>query len=619
MMKKRLFATLLAVCLLVTGLAIPASATDSETGVMQTIRALGIMVGDESGNLNLEQNVTRAEFSKMLVAASSYKDSIGADGVGYSLFRDVKSSHWASEYIKIALDEGWMMGYTDGTFRPSQTIRLEEACTTVLRLLGYDAASLAGSYPSAQLNKASALGLRDEISLTQGQTMTRRDCMNLFYQLMTAQTSSNQTYAATLGYQITNGEVDYASLITRNLSGPYVARSASLTLPFSGGNVTVYRNGAASTLSAVQQYDVYYYSENLRTVWIYTDRVSGTLTDIQPSAAAPTAVTVAGNTYTLGTAAAVYQLSSMGGVAKGDTVTLLLGMDGTVADVVTGSAIDARYYGVVLSCAQTVSTGADATTQMVVRVADTDGAVHDFREDGAATYATGAVVSVSVTRDGVAISRLNARTISGAVNAVATKLGDTAFAADVRILDTKTNGAYAKIYPQRLAGTTILASDVRYYALNQNGEITDLILDDVTGDCWSYGYLNAASGTAQSGAVSGSYTYLTDGKQVTLQSDKVYSVTTGGLAVLVNPDGSVDSMRNLSAVTLTSLGTLSAVGGGKTYAVWDTVQVYLRKSGTYSLTTRSAVNGENYTLTGWYDSLGCAAGGKIRIIIAEEK
>ena len=56
-----------------------------------------------------------------------------------------------------------MTGYTDGSFRPDQTVRLEEACAVALKLLGYDSSTLAGSFPSAQLSKAAALGLRGGI------------------------------------------------------------------------------------------------------------------------------------------------------------------------------------------------------------------------------------------------------------------------------------------------------------------------------------------------------------------------------------------------------------------------------------------------------------------------
>ncbi len=55
-------------------IAVLAGAAVSESsGEVQTIRALGIMTGDSAGNLNLGGNVTRAQFAKMLVNASSYK------------------------------------------------------------------------------------------------------------------------------------------------------------------------------------------------------------------------------------------------------------------------------------------------------------------------------------------------------------------------------------------------------------------------------------------------------------------------------------------------------------------------------------------------------------------
>ena len=37
------------------------------------------------------------------------------------------------------------------------------------------------------------------------------------------------------------------------------------------------------------------------------------------------------------------------------------------------------------------------------------------------------------------------------------------------------------------------------------------------------------------------------------------------------------------------------------------------------LTSLSQVNGEDYKLTGWYDDLGCSAGGRVRIIVASAK
>lgn len=615
-MKRRICALALALCMAAALLTIPAGATISaDSGEVQTIRALGILVGDTSGNLNLEGNVTRAQFAKMLVNASSYKDSVG-DSAGVSLFKDVKSGYWASAYIKIAVDEGWMIGYTDGTFRPYQSITLEQACTTVLRLLGYDDSSMAGSFPAAQLSKASALGLRDQITLGQGGIMTRSDCVYLFYHALTAKNNSGQTYASTLGYTVTNGQVDYAAVVSANLSGPYVAAAGSLDLPFTPA--AVYQDGSVSTLSAVSQYDVYYYNAGLRTMWVYTDRAGGTITALSPNTAAPTAVTLGGTTYTIGTATAAYKLSALGGFQVGDTALLLLGMNGEVVDVVSGSAVDTIYYGVVTASSKGTSASGDASVVTNVTVACTDGVAHTFAVSSGLSYTVGSLVSVSVNGDGTTISNLTSKAISGTVNAGATKIGSYTLASDVQILDTTSAGAWAKVYPSRLAGAAITTSAVRFYMLNASGEISRLILDDVTGDTWKYCYMVSALGNALTG--SGSYTYIMNGKTNTVASTSgTYSVTSGGAAIRFAADGSVSSIRNTSSVVLSSLGTLTAVGGNKTYQLDDSVQVYLQKDGGYYQVALSSVDPTDYSLTGWYDSFGCAAGGRIRVIIATAK
>ena len=75
---KKVIALALTVCLLAGLLVATAAAADSDAvDAVNMVRALGIMIGDQNGNLNLSANVTRAEFSKMLVAASTYKDTVG--------------------------------------------------------------------------------------------------------------------------------------------------------------------------------------------------------------------------------------------------------------------------------------------------------------------------------------------------------------------------------------------------------------------------------------------------------------------------------------------------------------------------------------------------------------
>ena len=121
-MKNRLIALCAALCL-VLPLGTGALAAQSTDTALETVKVLGIMVGDENGNMNLSSPVTRAEFVKMMTAASAYQGTVGS-GYGSSLFKDVKSSHWAGEYIRLGVEQGWFHGYVDGTFRPDSSITL---------------------------------------------------------------------------------------------------------------------------------------------------------------------------------------------------------------------------------------------------------------------------------------------------------------------------------------------------------------------------------------------------------------------------------------------------------------------------------------------------------------
>lgn len=615
-MKKRIISTALALCLTLSLLCTGTGAAGS--GVKrETVQALGIVSGSDS----LTSQVTRAQFAQMLVSASAFKDS--AEGYGSSLFKDLKGNHWASGYVRIAIEQGWMTGYVDGAFRPEQAITLEEGCAALLKMLDYDPSTLKGSFPAAQLSKASSLGLLDDVSAKQGTKLTRQDCVDLFYNLLTARTSAGTVYGTTLGYSVTNGQVDYSALVTADTKGPYVAESAVLSLPFTPD--TVYYNGTASSLSAIQQYDVYYYNANLSTVWVYHNRETGTLTGLSPSAAAPTAVTLAGVSYQLGTSEATYQLSSQGSFQEGDMVTLLLGMNGEVVRAIGALENEAIYYGSVVSstkASSTASTTSSATVsaQVTTQVACTDGNTRTFYHSGTA-FSAGQLVTVSTTQSGTNVRSLSTKRLEGTVSQDETGIGTYSFAAGVQILDTDDNGGYARVYPSRLAGSKLSGDDVRYYTLNAAGEIDRLILQEVTGDTWPYVYISGIEDNSSEMNISVSYTYVQDGQTQTINGGARYAIQGGG-AMLVYEKGKLKSIRQLVSVKLDSLSSLSAMSGGKEYKIAENAQVLLRDSTSsqgYYLTDLSQVNAEDYQLTGWYDNLGYSAGGRIRIIVAVPK
>ena len=615
MKTKHFISAALALCLTLS-LCVGAQAAGSGAK-QEALQALGILTAGDS----LTSPVTRAQFAQMLVAASPYQD--GAEGYGSSLFKDLKGDHWASGYVRIAIEQGWMTGYVDGSFRPDQAVTLEEGCAALLKALGYDPSALKGAYPATQLSKASSLGLLDGVSARQGGALTRQDCVDLFYNLLTAQTSAGTVYGTTLGYTITNGQVDYSALVSSHTKGPFVAESSALSLPFAPG--TVYYNGAVSALSAVQPYDVYYYNANMSTVWICHNRVTGTLTGLSPSAAAPTAVTVAGVSYRLGTSEAAYRLSSQGSFQEGDMVTLLLGLNGEVVQAMDALENEAIYYGSVVSSAKGASTAsttslATASAQVTTQVACTDGVVRTFYHSGTALDA-GKLVTVSTTQSGTNVRSLSTKRLEGTVSKDGTGVGTYRFAAGAQILDTDDSGGYARVYPSRLAGARLSGEDVRYYTLNAAGEIDRMVLHNVTGDTQPYVYVSGIDDSSSETNIAVSYTYLRDGQAQTISGTARYPIQTGG-AMLVYEKDSLRSIRQLTQVSLDGLSALSAMGDGREYPIAENVQVLLRDgSGSrgYYQTDLSQINGEDYTLTGWYDDLGYSAGGRIRILVATPK
>ena len=706
-MKKRILAFLLAVSIAVSVLVLPVSAASINNTALQTAITLGaVPTGQE-----LSANITRGAFAKMLVSFSTYRESVGAQGTVGTLYRDVPgSSQWAP-YIRIAVQQGWMNGYTDGSFRPDNTVTLEEACAAVLKLLSYKTTDLTGSFPQAQLNKAQQIGLRDQLTCTQGQAMTYEQSTLLLYNALRANTASGSAYGSSLGFTVSNGQVDTSSVLLKSRKGPFVAEEGT-QLPFTP--VSVYRNDKASASAELNKYDVYYYSESLQTVWIYTRRAAGRITAVSPSASAPTALTVAGSNYTLGSSAVASKISSLNGGGVGEVVTLLLGMDNEVADVITGEEADSVFYGVVQTATRSLVEDNGADVLQKISVMCTDGITRTVNIDKSLNYPTGWLVEINVTPEGEQVTAIESKSVSGTINDTATALGDYALADDVQILDTTSEGLAGTVRPSRIAGTKLNALAVRYYTLNEQGQIDRLILNDVTGDLWKYGVLddvknlafnassilgtltgsgssgsgdsssgNGSSGgttnttvvddlrsvlvpttseilwgvidgsllstvwnriTSSSGSllsiglkqlanitgqpmstilnfVGGGATYIcyVNGSQASFSTSIKYPVLAGGLAVRQNVNGTVKAMIQLMPMKIDQVGAASVMSNGTRYETADDMQVYLWYKGQYYATKLSEVNSEGYYLTGWYDNFGCAAGKRVRVIVAVKK
>ena len=613
--------TALLTCCLALSLAVPALGAQtavSEDEAAQAVTALGILTGDEGGALNLSGPVTRAEFVTMAVKASPGGEQIGQAAT--SPYPDVPRDHWASGYVEAAVSLGLVSGYSDGTFRPDQPMGWAEGVSLVLALLGYGPEDFSGAYPTGQLALAHSLGLDQGVSArSAADVLTRRDAMYLFYNLLSAPDADGTPYIQRLGHTLdASGKVDLLELTNGALEGPLVAQGDwQSALPFSPAAVR--RDGAQIPASAVQDYDVLYWNPASEEIWVYTDRASGTIQALEPSASRPTSVTVAGRAYEIETSAAALALSDLGQYRLGDPVTLLLGRSGGVAAVADVSAAGAaERVGMVISVSEEQypdGAGGSYTAQTVTMLA-TDGLTYQYQTRGG--YRVGSVVRAgSFGQDGqITLRGLSSQSLSGKVSDDGAELGDYHFAPDASILDVA-DGQGAVYRPERLAGVALSSGAVRYYSLNSQGEIDQMILENVTGDMYQYGVLTRREEMGEGLNRIYSYEYDIAGTDYALPASTTgFRAATGPIQLTGDP---ADPERMYS-LTSAGEGTISGrqfLTDQRRYTLSDQVLVYERRGGQYFLSTLARAQEGDFTLTAWYDKPE-VQGGRIRVIVARE-
>lgn len=157
---KRVLSLVLAIAMLVSCFAITAFADETTTATaektskifsdvpadadyitaVETLNKMGVINGYEDGTFCPLQNVTRAEFTAMLMRTLNY-GSVGSTSAAALPFSDVSdtdtSISWAIPNINSAYGMGIINGYEDGTFRPNANVAFEEAVKMIVCTLGY--------------------------------------------------------------------------------------------------------------------------------------------------------------------------------------------------------------------------------------------------------------------------------------------------------------------------------------------------------------------------------------------------------------------------------------------------------------------------------------------------
>ncbi len=116
-------------------------ATSAYAQAVSSLSQLGVINGYEDGTFKPDNDVTRAEFTAMLMRAMG-AGSLGSTSAADLPFTDISdtdtSISWAIPNINIAYSRGIINGYPeDNTFKPNNNILYEEAVKMVVCALGY--------------------------------------------------------------------------------------------------------------------------------------------------------------------------------------------------------------------------------------------------------------------------------------------------------------------------------------------------------------------------------------------------------------------------------------------------------------------------------------------------
>ncbi|MBR4030041.1 MAG: S-layer homology domain-containing protein [Clostridia bacterium] len=728
------------------------AAEHQETKIQELMGMLDIMVGSTDGNFYPDALVTRAEFTKVAIMASSFRNAVPETSTT-SPFGDVPYTLWSAPYVALAVDNGIISGYPDSTFRPENPVLLEEAVTICLKLLGYTSSDYGKVWPSGPISLARSLDLISDVDKSTGENLQRRDVMLLIYNTLNAKVKGSQnelisslnytyledttliatneqdlsisknkiltsdgifkldenfdlslvgkkgdafvkngdtlvsfipneqTFKAHAVYSVLNqdiivynggiteildvddnlicyngqktgtissvlsslktgdtlkiaydksGSADYAILSADELKGPYTVYSSSW---MSANNIspdaTVVKGGKIVSADNIEVYDIVYYSKDLNLVWGYDNKITGTYQSASPNQENPVSVNISGNTYSLEGVSAFNKLSSNGNLKLGDTITVLLGRNGEIADVLESNQTVYQYGYLIETGSKTFTTASgNSESSNYAKIVTANGTELELKTKQNYESLKNRVVSASIS-NGLSnlsqVSQSKTNKVSGTFNSDKLSISTFKLADNVKILDVLFFGnpsiapSYTTVFPQRLDGAELSASDILYVTYNNQGEIDKIFLNDVTGDAHKYGIATKVETSRNDMNLQGSYTLDIDGSTVNYSKSAILNLSSGD-AVKVSYSGnqisSVSKLSKLSKRITKVANGIAYASTGETYALGDNVKIYKKQgaSSIYNLVDIQDVDFSTGSFTYYYNNT-LSKGGRIRVII----
>lgn len=278
----KMFAVILILFIFVNSICIYAksskNAFEREDNIVNVLYLLSIIDDKE----NLDKNVTRAEFAKMIVKSSKNRNKIVGESME-TITNDVTVDNIYAGYIKEVLNKSYMITYVDGNFKPDRFVTYDDLSRAMLKLLSYTNEDFSGNKVTSMNLKYKSLDLDCGITKTFGEVLTKKDIIYGIYNTLKSKIkASDNFYGLSVFDKLkidVDGELNADELIEGKLSGPIFTRNIE---DFNNENYflqyEVYINGIKSSINELDYdignygYAILYFDNNNKILYSYTER-----------------------------------------------------------------------------------------------------------------------------------------------------------------------------------------------------------------------------------------------------------------------------------------------------------------------------------------------------------
>ena len=200
---------------------------------VDVMNAVGVFIGDEKGNFNAKENLTREQAAKII--AYLELGSKAADALpGGATFTDVASTRWSAGFVGYCAQAGIVSGVGDSKFDPAGQLTALQFGKMLLVELGYDAKAegMVGTDWAINTSKLMAgTKLMDGISGSVNQVLTREKAAQMCLNALEAPTVEYTTKGSSIsvnGAEINLGASE-PSYVTNTIAKEQTISSEKLT------------------------------------------------------------------------------------------------------------------------------------------------------------------------------------------------------------------------------------------------------------------------------------------------------------------------------------------------------------------------------------------------------